>query len=1178
MAITIEGLQIEITENSEKAVDGLDALTKSLEKLKRVTGDLGKSLEGVNFDTFNKQMKQLSTSLRPLQGFKTQASGLLNSLRHFKRTAEEINEFTGFDRFASQIKTLANSLTPLSGFNTKLGATLNALHELPVISDTLDTVDFESFGNNIKQLTNSLTPLTTIQTGLGSTLNQLSRFEQVVQQLDVVFQDTKAADNILKLVEALRPLTTLGKSTLGSMLNQLRKLPEIMEQLSKVDMDALGAQIERVVNAVKPLAEEMNKVAAGFSAFPTKIQRIISQNNKLESSNKRLGASYNSLGISISKVKFQIIALYFGLRRVARSMGEWVEESNDYVENLNLFRVTMRGASDEALEFANKVHDAFGIDPSEWIRFQAVFHNMATGFGIAADKATIMSKNLTQLGYDLATVFNVNYEVAMQKLQSALAGQPRPMREWGFDMSEATLKLAALRHGIEANVETMTQYEKSQIRYLQLMETAKRQGILGNFAREIHTPANAMRILNQQLQLFKRELGNMIIPLLMKVLPYLQAFVRVLTDAARALAAMFGFELPKIDYSGLGELPPLLDETEDGFESATGAAKKLKNILMGFDEINILPKDTGAGGIGSGGGIGGGGGFEIDPSIYDYDFLGDAQNKVNELVDRIYEKLQPVINFVRDNFDYVLLVAKTIGLTLLTWKIAKGVLDFFSNLGLLQKQGALRIALGVTLAVAGVTLITENIKAIMKGKWGNTSLTSLLLSTVGGGLVGLGAKALGVGWWAIPIGVVLTITVTSIATNWEEIRQMGVGYWDMIAGLFTVDEDRLFTGMKNYFLGFFEADLWTTKIAKWLYGDLWDDLYDITKDSETLSELWSNWWGRIAEHFDMGIVHIKAVIATTWADLKPHWEKLTVNIKDKVVEFKAKIATRWSDLKQKWDALTVNIKDKVVEFKARVATKWEDIRARWEELTINIKDKVANFKARVATKWVDIKARWEELTINIKDKVADFKGRVATRWADIRTDWNNLLINIQGKVVDFKGRVATKWSDLRTDWNNLVSNFKDRTIDFKVKLSTTVGSVRNFVNTLIDAINEHIISKLDFNFKIPQFLGGGSWSWKAPRIRRYESGGFVEEGQLFLARESGPELVGSIGGRTAVANNDQIVTAVSEGVAKAVSKVLGQGNSSGDVVLKVGELELGRISKLAINKYNKQTGNVTVEV
>jgi len=140
---------------------------------------------------------------------------------------------------------------------------------------------------------------------------------------------------------------------------------------------------------------------------------------------------------------------------------------------------------------------------------------------------------------------------------------------------------------------------------------------------------------------------------------------------------VFGFELPIIDYSGLGELPPLLDDIEDGFGGATSAAKKFKNILMGFDEINILPKDTGGGGIGSGGGIGGGGGLEIDPSIYDYDFLGNVSNKVNEIVDKIYKKVTPFINFIRDNFDHIKDVVVAIGLGLLAWKLTSGILSAF---------------------------------------------------------------------------------------------------------------------------------------------------------------------------------------------------------------------------------------------------------------------------------------------------------------------------------------------------------------------------------------------------------------------------------------------------------------------------------------------------------------------
>jgi len=651
----IDGLQIEITENSEKAVAGLDALSKSLERLKKVTGGLEKSLQGVDFSKFTDQMKKLSTALQPLQGFKTQASGLLSSLRHFTIMAEDFNSFTRFDKFALQIQLLANSLQPLANFSTKLGATLNALSQVSVISEQLMSVDFGAFGGQITALTQSLSPLGTIQSKLGSTLNQLSRFGQVTQQLDMVLKKSNVSDNILELVKALQPLTTIGKSQLGSVLNQLKKLPELASQLASVDIDAFAERIRKVADAMRPLADEMNKVATGFSAFPARIQRLITQNERLSVSNRGLSKTYNILGISIKAVYAKLGVLYLGLRRVARVMAEWVEESNKYVENLNLFRVSMRGAADEALEYAFRVRDAFGIDPSEWIRYQAVFQNMATGFGIASDKAAIMSKALTQLGYDLATIFNVDYDIAMEKLESALAGQPRPMREWGFDMSEATLKLVAMKLGIEENVETMTQFEKAQLRFVQLMDTARKQGILGNFAREIHTPANAMRILNQEIKLLRRALGDLLIPVLIKVLPYLQAFVKLLAEAVRNAAIFMGFELPKIDYSSV-------EEVSSGFEEATENANKLKNTLAPFDEINLLQLEDSLSNINQD--------LGIDFSQYDYDFLTVVENRANEIA----EKLQKP-------FERILELATTIGIVIASWKVSNALYSLFTGGG-----------------------------------------------------------------------------------------------------------------------------------------------------------------------------------------------------------------------------------------------------------------------------------------------------------------------------------------------------------------------------------------------------------------------------------------------------------------------------------------------------------------
>ena len=72
---------------------------------------------------------------------------------------------------------------------------------------------------------------------------------------------------------------------------------------------------------------------------------------------------------------------------------------------------------------------------------------------------------------------------------------------------------------------------------------------------------------------------------------------------------------------------------------------------------------------------------------------------------------------------------------------------------------------------------------------------------------------------------------------------------------------------------------------------------------------------------------------------------------------------------------------------------------------------------------------------------------------------------------------------------------------------------------------------------------------QAGGITRRASGGFVDEGQLFIAREAGAEMVGSIGGRTAVANNDQIVEGIRQGVYDAV--VAANGNGDRDFTVKV---------------------------
>jgi len=387
MSDAIDRLEIEVSGGDTKKVeDGLNALAKSLGALQRATAQLGKALDGADFDQFGSGVRKLAKALQPLSGFKSQAGGVINSLKDFTETATDFNRFTKFDKFAEQIEKLSDSLKPLADVRTQLGATLKHLSDVPKIMGELEDLSFDEFAIKVRGLADSLEPLGNIQSKLGSTLNQLSRFSQVTQQLDEAFTSANFEDNIIRLVSALKPLMEIGKSNLGSILNQLRKIPEIMDSLAKADMDVFADQMERVARAMKPLADEMQKVSQGFSAFPARIQRLIRMNERLSGSNRALNRSYGVLGTGISRTTVRFGLLYAGLRRLASRMGDWLNKSNEYVENLHLFRLAMEGATEEALEFAYTVQKKMGIDVSEWMRYQAAFQNMARGFGITARK------------------------------------------------------------------------------------------------------------------------------------------------------------------------------------------------------------------------------------------------------------------------------------------------------------------------------------------------------------------------------------------------------------------------------------------------------------------------------------------------------------------------------------------------------------------------------------------------------------------------------------------------------------------------------------------------------------------------------------------------------------------------------------------------------------------------
>ena len=395
--------------------------------------------------------------------------------------------------------------------------------------------------------------------------------------------------------------------------------------------------------------------------------------NKIKNISPGITAVNSKTGKSFGELAANALKSVVSFEAIRRSLRSWISESVEYNENLNLFSVAMGKYADGAMDYATKVGEAMGIDPSEWIRNQGLFMTLGTGFGITGDRAAEMSKQLTQLGYDISSFYNIDVTEAMQKLKSGFAGELEPLRNLGYDLSEAKLKATALSLGINKAVSSMTQAEKAELRYYAIMTQVTQSH--GDMARTLEDPANQLRIFKSQLEMTARSLGNIFIPALNAILPYAIAAVKVVRILADAIASLVGYKLPEVsDYATVG------DDVASGFEEANTEVAKMKKMLLGIDELNVM-SDTASASEAYGGS-----GFSFELPTYDF-----IDESVNSRVDEIVEKMKGWLGITDDinswadllhtRLGKILVVVGSIGGALAAWKVAKGVSSAFSALG-----------------------------------------------------------------------------------------------------------------------------------------------------------------------------------------------------------------------------------------------------------------------------------------------------------------------------------------------------------------------------------------------------------------------------------------------------------------------------------------------------------------
>jgi hypothetical protein len=595
----------------------------------------------------------------------------------------------GIDALSASLSKLKNAVRGGVG----LTSVANQVRNLDTALKSMDS----SGADKIDKLASSLEKLK----GLGSLKisssigNQLQNIGSAAASLTGV--DFSAME---KLGTALQPLNNLNASGLKSTINALNKLPKLADTLDNMDMTKFTSQIQQLSTALAPLTNQLNAVTSAFNRLPTNIQRAITVTNRISQENNKAANSYMNL---YAKIKMAMGVVRTGARVIA----SWITQSNQYIEDLNLFTASMGEYAEEAQKYAEAVSEALGIDPGEFMRNQGVFNTIITGFGVASDKAYLMSKNLTQLGYDISSFFNISFEDAMQKLQSGIAGELEPLRRLGYDLSVARLQEEALALGIEKKVSAMTQAEKSQLRYYAIMTQVTTAQ--GDMARTLNAPANQLRVLQAQVTQCARALGNIFIPALNAVLPYAIALAKIVRMLANSIASLFGFKLPEVDYSGIsagasavGDLADNAGDASDGLGKAGKAAKKLKNALLGIDELNVLSKDDSSSGSGSGSGAGIGG-WDLGIDLPTYDFLGDA----------ITSKVDEIVQMIKDAM----------------WEITAVISGFLLAIGTILVVTGANIPLGLGLMAVGAVGLAASVMANWNGM--SERLAKVLTSLLG---------------------------------------------------------------------------------------------------------------------------------------------------------------------------------------------------------------------------------------------------------------------------------------------------------------------------------------------------------------------------------------------------------------------------------------------------------------
>ncbi len=787
------------------------------------------------------------------------------------------------------------------------------------------------------------------------------------------------------------------------------------------------------------VSDKTDNISRKVSSGTEDVKRSIKRSNEdIEKSVKEVGESAEQTSENVLGA-FQKIASGIAALGLGKLIKDSITEAMDAVESDSLFETSLGGYSDKAREWSDELSDSLGLNAVELRKNAGILYTMTSSMGLTEEQAYSLSTSITELSQDMASFYNIDSEEAFTKLRSGLTGETEPLKALGILVDESTVKQYAYKYGIAETGAELTNQQKVLGRYIAVMsQTSTAQGDL---ARTIDSPANQYRLLQNEIQKAKLEIGTAFLPFVQTALPMLSAGVQAVT--------------------------PIMTKLADGAAQAAAWYNSLNPISQTFLKVCLMSAAA------------------IPAVTLAVKGLAVAKTGLHAVQALLIPQTITLGTVMKSAFGWIALAAGAIAL-----------LASFGDTGISDiNTDAEQAADGLSSLYDGLD-DTQSIADTAAESIDVTADAMDELTEAAGSLAGFDE---------INILDRDSGSIMSQLINADDIANLDA----FASGLTNISGDisdvqnkaaKGATLKVGVFSDEFVSKLETAESAvRSLFGERWTDfwedvggaVYDAFEDHDPLPLL---------ETLDGGI---RLIFGDGWSEF---WQDVGEGMYEGIEN-------------GDWYPLLEAAEGGVEKLFGSGWTKfWEDIGSNWTDF-------------------------WEKRGEDLYDGVHGAWNKIKKGFTGWNSYWETkgekLYDFLAPKITEVKDWFLERWDDLKVGYKTWGRFWEEKGEELYDGVWWAIEGLQSGLNSLKQGISDisDVYNSSDGWWGFWEGFGG----YLAGDA--YADGGFPDYGEVFIAREAGPEMVGTIGGKTAVANNSQITEAIAQAVEGAVYKAILAGNS-----------------------------------